>query len=1775
MRFPFAPRDAGRSGTARTHVVLAGVAACLLLGVVPAAARSAAGTGAHRLPAAADTTVVENRAYVSYSAEGAQWTSAATAAVVVERPALELTPSYTVAMEPGGRRVFAHRVRNGGATGGFRLEAAGPAGWRVALFLDVDGDGELGERDAPVAGPLSLEGRATAALLLLVEVPADFPGGEVEAVVRAASEAAPAVTASVTDRIAVERGRTAASLDKQVDRADALRGDTLAYTLTFANRGVAVFPDARLEDPLPAGLRYVPGSLRLNGAALTDAVDGDAGSVRRDPSGRDVVDVRPGALAPAAGGTVAFRAVVEAGAAEGVAANVATLSLGDNQVASVPAETRVGTGLLEVTKERVGTGPVHPGGEVSYRIGWANRSASPVRGVVLADTLPAELSLASAEGSPETEGQVVRWSLGTVQAGASGAFLVTARVAPSATVGAALVNRAALEGTGATAAAVAAAPVTVAAPPVAGLELRKAAGVLEAGIGETVPYTVTVRNGGDLPMAGIVVHDILPAGTRLVEGSVHGADSVRASGGQTRFFVAGPLAPGAEHTLRYAAALVSPGGGAAVGNRAWATAEGSLPTDTAAAWVRLRRGSPMQGRVLVGKVWLDEDGDGRQARGEKGVAGARIWSADGEVVTTDREGRFSFRDLRPGTHLLRLDTLGLPAGYAVARPGEDLLTVRMDGWTAPRAAFRLIRHLPGAAGVTAAVPAAGPRSVDVPGLDDGAPAETARKAPPRVAPLRSEEERSADDRGSFLDGPGVRFSAPADGTVIGTNRLYLGVRGEAGAPVRLYDGDRLVREGTLRPDGSFDFIGVEVEPGPHRFRVWTLNSWKRERWDSVAVHRSGTAAAIELPEGPLTLRAEAPHAERLRLRVVDRWQVAVADTPNVTLQVRGATVEGADADASSVGLQLRTGVDGWLEVPLRGGREVGTGELSLSTGPARAVLPLRVLPWIRPLIATGVAQVGVGAAPEAFGAVTVQGGLGGETSVSISYDSRRGDPDRDFFEGGYDPLDEARYPTLGDASERRTLAGTTQALSARVERGFDWVELGDVRTAGFGMDGSLGAYRRALTGVSGRVSTGAVAWHGFGSVTDQAVEQRQLRADGSSGPYLLGAGIRPGTERVAIEVRAAENAARVVARQELVRFTDYQVDYLTGAVLLQRPVPATDPQGNPVFVVSTAERRSGGEARFVGGLRLEVDAARLLSLRGVDSLGVGFFGVRDQAGGGTLGGGLPGAGVGAPSDLYGGDFRLRSGRLTAGAELLQSAGDSAATAARAEVSVILPGDRAKVEAGWLHVGDGFSSSANPRLVSAVDEVHVGGEVKIAAGSTIRLRHERQDFHEYGVERSSTIATAEQDIAGRKLRAEGGLTSDLQAAAAGASSSATGKATLGIAPGVDVWVEGSRLVHAAEGVPVRPDHLGTGASVRVLPGVRVEGAHRWVRTRPDSAAYGFSTVGVRVESFLGGRVWGDVERTGTENGAHALALGWSQRLSLEGGWSISTLLEQRFGLSHAPLADPLRALPFATQERERWTVGAGAEWLPADSTARFSARGEVQHGQDRSTFRVDVAGDLPLGPSMALLTRHDWSANTYPGLGGVRQTRRDRSLVGFALRPVGSDEVNALAKLEWRRTEDPLLGADVLTQGQTGDRLIGSADAVWAPSPETEVAGRYAVRWSMAADTLAGAPALRSFAHYLGGRYGRALHGSLSARLDGRMLLEGTTGTTRWSAAPSLVLRLNPQLEVEGGWRVGDLRDPDFFAQGGSGPFAALGIRLTEGTLDSTAAFWRERIRREF
>src|SRR5207253_7646879 len=56
-------------------------------------------------------------------------------------------------------------------------------------------------------------------------------------------------------------------------------GQGLNYTITFRNSGDTPARNVVLRDELPDGLEYVAGTLRLDGRTLTDAADGDEGSV--------------------------------------------------------------------------------------------------------------------------------------------------------------------------------------------------------------------------------------------------------------------------------------------------------------------------------------------------------------------------------------------------------------------------------------------------------------------------------------------------------------------------------------------------------------------------------------------------------------------------------------------------------------------------------------------------------------------------------------------------------------------------------------------------------------------------------------------------------------------------------------------------------------------------------------------------------------------------------------------------------------------------------------------------------------------------------------------------------------------------------------------------------------------------------------------------------------------------------------------------------------------------------------------------------------------------------------------------------------------------------------------------------------------------------------------------------------------------------------------------------------------------------------------------------
>ena len=1031
----------------------------------------------------------------------------------------------------------------------------------------------------------------------------------------------------------------------------------------------------------------------------------------------------------------------------------------------------------------------------------------------------------------------------------------------------------------------------------------------------------------------------------------------------------------------------------------------------------------------------------------------------------------------------------------------------------------------------------------------------------QISPLRSGESRVAEKRREFLDGPGVEFTAPADGEVAPRDRIYVGVRGESGAAVSLFDGDSLIERTSLRIDGAHDFIAVALAPGPHRLRISMQNSASNVRWDSVAVHITGPPATFVAEGARTTLFADGHTVESMRVRVLDRWGVPVTNRPEITVASTGVEPVDPDANPSSVGTQAAPDSSGWLTLRLRPGKAVMRGTVALSWAKVSQELPIDVIAGSQPLLLVGVGRVGVGSSADAFGTITARGRLDRRTSIVASFDSRRLDAGRDAFGRVADPLEATQYPILGDASAQRTAGSSRYKLAARVERGFDWLALGDVSTAGFASGLQLSGYRRALPGVATQIRAGGIEWQGFGSSTTQRLRQLQSRGAGISGPYRLARNVREGTEQVVLETRAAENATRVLSRQVLTRFVDYQIDYLAGDLLFKQPVPAMDGYGNAVFVVVLYEAESGGPRSGVWGVRGALDANQWLRGRGMDSMRVGTTMVQEarDAGGHRL--------IGADVRL----LRTRGLELT-GETAWSRVGDSSGVATSVNGKLMLLGGAASMTGSWLNVGREFGNPASAALQGGTREYRFGGELR-QGNRQIQLAHEWQQFGSLGLDRRHSTGAITESL-GKEFEIKATMTGDRFTGLSSPAGSLGGELRLQWKPQAlwTLFTEGRRQF-SIEGANLQPDFIGVGASLGMYRNVALDVRHRLVFLPGDSAGYSVSEMGVRTRLGAGSEAYGKYQIAGVDGVRNAALVGLRNRLSITESWSVNALMERRQGVGRASVFDPVRALPFIQAEEDYWSIGLGSEFLRPGSPLRMSARGEMRNGDIRSTRLLTVAGDASISRSLALLSRQELLGTAQTASGLRTQSHRYSSVWGLAFRPVLSDALNLLGKVDWIDVANGDGGGSVLT-GPTGERrAIAAGEAIWRPLAGAEIAARYAFRrasGSIVASDGTKLP-LTSMAEFVGWRGSRRLRSYLEMRANGRLLIERVSASRRFDLAPELAFMPQPALEIVSGYRLGNLRDPDFAIDGGPGWFLTFGARLSEGTVNSAADFWRQRL----
>ena len=106
-----------------------------------------------------------------------------------------------------------------------------------------------------------------------------------DAVVGLTSASANSLASLIASLAAVTLTKSAAITD-QFNTAKPVPGATVTYTLSASVTGTGAVEGLRINDTIPAGTTYVPGSLKLGTSALSDADDSDAG--KAGASGIDV-----------------------------------------------------------------------------------------------------------------------------------------------------------------------------------------------------------------------------------------------------------------------------------------------------------------------------------------------------------------------------------------------------------------------------------------------------------------------------------------------------------------------------------------------------------------------------------------------------------------------------------------------------------------------------------------------------------------------------------------------------------------------------------------------------------------------------------------------------------------------------------------------------------------------------------------------------------------------------------------------------------------------------------------------------------------------------------------------------------------------------------------------------------------------------------------------------------------------------------------------------------------------------------------------------------------------------------------------------------------------------------------------------------------------------------------------------------------------------------------------------------------------------------------------
>ena len=218
--------------------------------------------------------------------------------------------------------------------------------------------------------------------------------------------------------------------------------------------------------------------------------------------------------------------------------------------------------------------------------------------------------------------------------------------------------------------------------------------------GDLVPYDITITNNQNTALTSMSVIDQLPPGFKYIQGSakIEGVAIEPIISGQNLTWENINFAPFEKQVLSLIAVI---GSGVSEGeyvNQAWVADMNNdiIVANVGTATIRIVPDSIFDCSDITGKVFNDENANGYQDEGEKGLPAIRLVTAQGLLITTDQHGRYHIacslapNEMRGSNFIIKLDDRTLPSGFRITT--ENPKVVRLTRGKTTKADFGATIH---------------------------------------------------------------------------------------------------------------------------------------------------------------------------------------------------------------------------------------------------------------------------------------------------------------------------------------------------------------------------------------------------------------------------------------------------------------------------------------------------------------------------------------------------------------------------------------------------------------------------------------------------------------------------------------------------------------------------------------------------------------------------------------------------------------------------------------------------------------------------------------------------------------------------------------------------------------------------------------------------------------------------------------------------------------------------------------------------------------------------